>query len=225
MNFKVIYKGKTHESVVADEMKLIDANKLATAFMVVATENVEDPTKPYIAIQLHENVTMIGTKNGATRMEASSILDALNGGSEVCTVIFLDKSGYATSIPESVIAEPGTSVTLNDPVYDEDKYRFDGWVYNGEVVTSPITVEDDMKLEASWTLMQKVTFTDPDNHAESLPETIIAPKGTSLADGDIPDPTPKTGYTFAGYKIGNNDLQYPLVLTHDFTLKATFTED
>lgn len=86
MNFKVIYKNKTHDNVVADEMKAIDSEKLTTAFMVVATEHIDEMDKPYIAIKTKEHQVIVGTKSGTNKVVADTILEALGVDSPVMTM-------------------------------------------------------------------------------------------------------------------------------------------
>lgn len=230
MNFKVIYKGKTHESVVAEEMAAIDSEKLESAFMVVATERVEDEEKPYLAAQLKENEALICTKGGATTVEASNLNEALNGDAPVITkytITYSDPSGKATSIPDTTIVNDGTVLNeLPNAVVDTDQYEFKGWKIGDTTVTLPYTVTSDVTFVADITdvVHYTVSFTDPDGHASSMLESIIVKAGTDLEEGNINDPVASEGWVFDGWKVGNNPLSYPLHVTHDFTLKATWKE-
>lgn len=228
MNFKVIYKGKTHESVVADNMTAIDSEKLQSAFMVVATERVEDVEKPYLAAQLKENEALICTKGGATKVEASNLDEALKSDVPVITkytLTYSDPSGKATSIPDATIVNNGTVLNeLPNAVVDTEEYEFNGWKIDGELVTLPYTVIGDVTFVADITNVVKytVSFTDPDNHASSMQESIIVKEGTKLEEGSIEDPVATEGWIFDSWYVGSNQLHYPLTVTHDFTLKATW---
>lgn len=112
--------------------------------------------------------------------------------------ISLDNGGG--SGPAEISQDYGTALALPTPA--REGYTFAGWFSDNELTvpyTSPTVEAGDITLHAAWTVNQ-YTLTFNLDGGSGVAETITADYGSVVPAPAAPE---KTGYSFAGWYIGN----------------------
>lgn len=135
--------------------------------------------------------------------------DQILTDSDMPVNITLNSAGGALPDGEESIRQyrNGTTITsLPTPIYDG--YEFLGWFIDGEPISLPYTVTEEITLTAMWQKVDVITVTlDPNGGTlpEGSRETFAAAVGKVI--GILPTPT-RLGYSFLGwYENGDSERE------------------
>jgi len=144
--------------------------------------------------------------------------------------------------PYTFTGQPGFSIaTLPTPT--RAGHTFNGWARDGVLVTVPLTVNQSMTLQATWTAVVVTPSPSPSPSPTPTPvpgHTVvflpgaygnfpsgetgirIIPGGTQIIIAQTPVPT-RAGHTFAGWRLNNANVTFPLTVNGDLSLTAAWT--
>ena len=112
----------------------------------------------------------------------------------------------------------GAQTAAPDPAPTKTGYTFDCWTLNGVEYTFGTMPANDVSLKAKWTVNQYTISFDSDGGTAVSP--ITKDYNTAVTAPDAPT---KTGYTFAGWYLGENKYTFDKMPAEDIELTAHWT--
>ncbi len=158
-----------------------------------------------------------GWYNGSTKIQAgskvSSNITLVAKWISYFTVSYTNPFGSA---PQTKRVAEGTKLTAEDlpDNYTTTGYSFAGWYLDAEKITAGYEVVSNITLMANWLKTYTVTYF---SERGTVPSPINVDDKTLLDANDLPTLT-ASGYTFAGWYVGNTKITDSYQVTGNVTL-------
>ena len=128
------------------------------------------------------------------------------------------------AVVKSFEVEDGKAIGAENMPADPTKegYTFDGW-FDGETkITAETVVTGNIAATAKFTLIPPTQYAVTFKDGETTVDTVMVNKGETVTAEKMPKAPEKTGYTFKGWFIGEDEFTGDTVVNDNITVTAVY---
>ena len=134
------------------------------------------------------------------------------------------KFNDGTTDVKTVQIDENTAIGAENMPADPTKegYTFDGW-FDGETkITAETVVKGNITATAKFTLIPPTQYAVTFKDGETTVDTVMVNKGETVTAEKMPKAPEKTGYTFKGWFIGEDEFTGDTVVNDNITVTAVY---
>ena len=159
--------------------------------------------------------------------ESLFLKDAVNASFKVegtAVTQYTVKFNDGTTDVKTVQIDENTAIGAENMPADPTKegYTFDGW-FDGETkITAETVVTGNIAATAKFTLIPPTQYAVTFKDGETTVDTVMVNKGETVTAEKMPKVPEKTGYTFKGWFIGEDEFTGDTVVNDNITVTAVY---